>query len=77
MKTLIDRLIGWPERVAKYLAGWAPLFARIVVGEAVWFNIFYRAQSECIRLSAHDGPLTKTCLNPARLLTPSAVQSLK
>jgi hypothetical protein len=32
MKTLIDRLIGWPERVAKHLAGWAPLFARIVVG---------------------------------------------
>ena len=32
MKTLIDGLIGWPERVAKHLAGWAPLFARIVVG---------------------------------------------
>jgi putative oxidoreductase len=32
MKTLIDGLIGWPERVAKHPAGWAPLFARIVVG---------------------------------------------
>jgi putative oxidoreductase len=32
MKTLIDGLIGWPERVAKHLDGWAPLFARIVVG---------------------------------------------
>lgn len=32
MNTLIDALIGWPERVAKHLDGWAPLFARIVVG---------------------------------------------
>jgi putative oxidoreductase len=32
MKTLIDGLIGWPERVAKHPAGWALLFARIVVG---------------------------------------------
>src|ERR1700691_2761856 len=32
MKALIDGLIGWPERVAKHLDGWAPLFARIVVG---------------------------------------------
>src|SRR3984885_15176260 len=32
MNTLIDALIGWPERVAKRLDGWAPLFARIVVG---------------------------------------------
>ena len=32
MKTLIDLLIGWPGRVAKHLDGWAPLFARIVVG---------------------------------------------
>ena len=32
MKILIDGLLGWPERVAKHLAGWAPLFARIVVG---------------------------------------------
>jgi putative oxidoreductase len=32
MKVLIDGLIGWPERVAKHLDGWAPLFGRIVVG---------------------------------------------
>jgi putative oxidoreductase len=32
MKTLIDWLIGWPERVAQHLGGVAPLFARIVVG---------------------------------------------
>jgi putative oxidoreductase len=32
MNALIDALIGWPERVAKHLDGWAPLFARIVVG---------------------------------------------
>jgi putative oxidoreductase len=32
MKTLIDWLIGWPERVARHLDWLAPLFARIVVG---------------------------------------------
>jgi putative oxidoreductase len=32
MKILLDGLIGWPERVAKHLNAWAPLFARIVVG---------------------------------------------
>ena len=32
MKTLIDWLIGWPERVAQHLGSSAPLFARIVVG---------------------------------------------
>src|ERR1700722_13116014 len=32
MKTLIDWLIGWPERVAQHLGSGAPLFARIVVG---------------------------------------------
>jgi putative oxidoreductase len=32
MKTLIDWLIGWPERVAGHLRWLAPLFARIVVG---------------------------------------------
>ena len=32
MKTLIDWLIGWPERVARHLEWLAPLFARIVVG---------------------------------------------
>jgi hypothetical protein len=32
MKTLIDSLIGWPERVAQHLGSLAPLFARIVVG---------------------------------------------
>jgi putative oxidoreductase len=32
MKTLIDWLIGWPERVARPIAWVAPLFARIVVG---------------------------------------------
>jgi putative oxidoreductase len=32
MKTLLDGLIGWPERVAKHLNAWAPLFARIVAG---------------------------------------------
>jgi len=31
MKTLIDWLIGWPERVAQHLGSLAPLFARIVV----------------------------------------------
>jgi hypothetical protein len=34
MKTLIDWLIGWPERVAQHLGSLAPLFARIVVGWA-------------------------------------------
>jgi hypothetical protein len=38
----------------------------------------YTTESDAGSLAAaHDGPLTKTCLNPARLLTPSAVQSLK
>jgi putative oxidoreductase len=32
MQTLIDWLIGWPERVARHLEWLAPLFARIVVG---------------------------------------------
>ena len=32
MNTLIDWLIGWPERVARHLGWLAPLFARIVVG---------------------------------------------
>jgi putative oxidoreductase len=32
MKTLIDWLIGWPERIAQHLGSLAPLFARIVVG---------------------------------------------
>jgi putative oxidoreductase len=32
MKTLIDWLIGWPERVSRHLEWLAPLFARIVVG---------------------------------------------
>ena len=32
MKTLIDWLIGWPERVAQQLGSLAPLFARIVAG---------------------------------------------
>ena len=32
MRTLIDALIGWPERVAKHLMWLAPLFARITVG---------------------------------------------
>jgi putative oxidoreductase len=32
MKTLTDRLIGWPERVAGHIEWLAPLFARIVVG---------------------------------------------
>jgi len=31
-KTLIDFLIGWPERTARHLEWLAPLFARIVVG---------------------------------------------
>jgi len=32
MKSLIDALIGWPERVARRLTWLGPLFARIVVG---------------------------------------------
>jgi len=32
MNTLIDWLIGWPERVARHLEWLAPLFARITVG---------------------------------------------
>jgi len=32
MKTLIDWLIGWPERTARHLEWLAPLFARVVVG---------------------------------------------
>ncbi len=32
MKTLVDWLIGWPERTARPLAPLAPLLARIVVG---------------------------------------------
>ena len=32
MRTLIDALIGWPERVSKHLMWLAPLFARITVG---------------------------------------------
>ena len=32
MKTLIDSLIGWPERGAQHLGSLVPLFARIVVG---------------------------------------------
>jgi putative oxidoreductase len=32
MNTLIDILIGWPERVARHLAWLGPLFARIVTG---------------------------------------------
>jgi putative oxidoreductase len=32
MKTLIDWLIGWPDRVSQHLGSLAPLFARIVVG---------------------------------------------
>jgi putative oxidoreductase len=32
VKLLIDWLIGWPERVARYLAWLAPLPARLVVG---------------------------------------------
>jgi putative oxidoreductase len=32
MNTLIDWLIGWPERVASHLEWLAPLFARITVG---------------------------------------------
>jgi putative oxidoreductase len=32
MKTVIDWLIGWPERTSRYLEWLAPLFARIVVG---------------------------------------------
>src|ERR1700691_2944571 len=32
MNTLIDWLIGWPERVARHLGWLAPLFARVVVG---------------------------------------------
>jgi putative oxidoreductase len=37
MKTLIDCLIGWPERIAKHLGWLAPLFARFIVGwEFLW-----------------------------------------
>src|SRR5579872_4876470 len=32
MRSLIDGLIGWPERVARHLLWLAPLFARITVG---------------------------------------------
>lgn len=32
MKTLVDALLGWPERVAQHLGWLGPLFARIVVG---------------------------------------------
>ena len=32
MKTVIDWLIGWPERTSRHLEWLAPLFARIVVG---------------------------------------------
>lgn len=32
IRTLIDWLIGWPERVAGHLTWLAPLFARLVVG---------------------------------------------
>ena len=32
MRTLIDWLIGWPERIARYLVPIGPLLARIVVG---------------------------------------------
>ena len=32
MKTLVDALIGWPERVGQHLLSVGPLLARIVVG---------------------------------------------
>jgi putative oxidoreductase len=32
MRKIIDWLIGWPERVARPLAWFAPLFARVTVG---------------------------------------------
>ncbi|HEY0747342.1 MAG TPA: DoxX family protein, partial [Steroidobacteraceae bacterium] len=32
MKSVIDWLIDWPERVSRHIAWVAPLFARIVVG---------------------------------------------
>jgi putative oxidoreductase len=32
MRTIVDALIGWPERVSKHLQWLAPLFARITVG---------------------------------------------
>ena len=32
MKTIIDCLIGWPERTARHLQWLAPLFARLVTG---------------------------------------------
>jgi putative oxidoreductase len=32
MKTLIDCLIGWPERISRHFDWLAPLFARVVVG---------------------------------------------
>ena len=34
MNTLIDWLIGWPERTARHFTSLAPLFARIVCGWA-------------------------------------------
>ena len=32
MRLMVDWLIGWPERVARYLTWLAPLFARVTVG---------------------------------------------
>ena len=32
MKTLVNALLGWPERVAHHLVWLGPLFARVVVG---------------------------------------------
>jgi putative oxidoreductase len=32
MKSIVDALLGWPERVANHLTRLGPLFARIVVG---------------------------------------------
>lgn len=32
MRLLIDGLIGWPERVSRYLTWLGPLFARLTVG---------------------------------------------
>ncbi|MGO9039986.1 MAG: hypothetical protein ACLQKH_18550 [Steroidobacteraceae bacterium] len=34
MKTLMDWLIGWPERVAQHLGALATVFARTVVTQA-------------------------------------------